>query len=120
MSYIQKKALDLARATQRYGTDTVFKGRTLRAIPKEVASNKTGTTALPQVTFGVYVAAADSHCFWYPARNFAPVTTLLAPAEKDIIVWHGLNYLVTHATFDDQGGDTVGVLVYCYRYINQA
>lgn len=105
----------------RFGCDVSFGGETLRTITEQVASDKTGIRAITglDTNFQALEAATDSRVFAISPAYFAPYRTLAAPTERDVLVWMGMNYYLSHVTWENEGADTLLTLCYGYRLITQ-
>lgn len=110
-----------ARFRRTFGTIVTFGGRDYSVTTRQATGADVGAIALSVELFRVFIASADPRLFVFSAREFHPFEPgIFAPQEGKIIVWHGLNYLVTKLNYGDVHDDTHRINAWCYRYIDQS
>lgn len=101
----------------RYGEDVSVGGLTVRAFTRPASVGLVGLQFLGRQGLSAYTPKSDPRQFLFPARSFAPIATLAAPAEGDTIVRGGRGYRVSQVAGHIVDNTLVYVDVFGHRLL---
>jgi hypothetical protein len=119
-AYSANIAWQLAEGRRNFGATVTYKGSDYKVTTETISgapAGESGLSLLVKDGLKQYSASLDPRLFRFSPDEFAPVTEVDCPKEKDIIIWHFLMYEITSVTFDDMSGDTHGINCYALRKI---